>query len=241
MSTVDHLFPIARGGTPGAYAAVWNPVQTELAARVRVEPIAGVPRYIAGADCAFSPDKRSIVAVALVWDRVGQQVIEQVAVVREVTAPYISGYLSFREGPAVLEAVGRLTHPFDVLCIDGQGIAHPRRCGLATHVGVVLDRPTIGVAKSRLIGTFTELPVEAGSHVPLVDRGEPVGIVLRTRPGVSPLFVSVGHRVDLPTAIACVLGCVTRYRVPEPTRQADRLVAIEKRKLPGNSPRAPGE
>lgn len=226
-------FPHVPRGTPGAYAAAWNPIQRELASRVRMEPLPTLPRFFASADCAFTPDKRSIVAVALVWDRETKQIVEQTSLVRDLDVPYVSGYLSFREGPAILDAIGRLKHDWGVVCFDGQGIAHPRRCGLAAHLGVVLDRPAVGFAKSRLIGTHAELPWPAGSTVPLVDRGEPIGVVLRTRDGVNPIYLSVGHRIDLPSAIDLAMACVTRFRLPEPTRQADKLVALEKKRLLG--------
>ena len=218
-------FPKLDRGTPGAYAATWSPVQREIAARVRVEPLAPLPRFVAGADCAFSADKKSIFAVACVWDRETDQLVDVATATRDVTTPYVSGFLSFREGPAILNAIAQLTHWFGAICFDGQGIAHPRRCGLATHLGVTLDVPSVGVAKSRLIGTFVEPAIEAGSSSPLMHRDEQVGVVLRTRDRLRPLFISVGHRIDLPSAIALVRACVTRYRMPEPTRLADRLVA----------------
>lgn len=218
-------FPTIDRGTPGEYSRVWAPVQREIAARVIVAPLSPLPRFVAGADCAFSKDGKSIHAVALVFDREERRVVEVVHATRELTAPYVSGFLSFREGPAILEAVGKLKQSFGVITFDGQGVAHPRRCGLATHLGVVLDVPSVGVAKSRLTGTHDDVAVAAGSTAPLRDRGEPIGVVLRTKDNVNPLFVSVGHRVDLDSAIALVRACVTKYRVPEPTRVADIEVA----------------
>jgi deoxyribonuclease V len=137
----------------------------------------------------------------------------------------VPGLLSFRETPAVLEALGRLSERPDLLLCDGQGYAHPRRFGLACHLGVLTGLPSIGVAKSRLIGTHGALPKEKGAWVPLLDGDEAVGAVLRTRDGVAPLYVSIGHRVSLPTAIRWVLACTTRYRLPETTRQAHRLAS----------------
>jgi deoxyribonuclease V len=128
-----------------------------------------------------------------------------------------------------MAAIGNLKHPFGVICFDGQGFAHPRRCGLATHVGVTLNRPSVGVAKSRLIGSFDDPAIPAGSASPLYDKSEQIGLVLRTKDGTRPLFVSVGHRVDLASATELVQSCLTRYRVPEPTRQADIEVAKLKR------------
>jgi deoxyribonuclease V len=165
-----------------------------------------------------------------VYDREERRVVEVAHVVQRVNAPYIPGFLSFREGPAVTEALRSLKHPFGVVCFDGQGYAHPRRCGFASHVSITLDVPGVGVAKSRLIGTFDEPASRAGSSSPLLDAGERIGSVLRTRDATRPLFISIGHKVDLPSAEALVLACCTKYRVPEPTRQADIEVAKLKRK-----------
>jgi deoxyribonuclease V len=197
--------------------------QRELAAGVTMVPFEGLPRYVAGADIAFSPTGTEAVAVAIVWDREGQQIVEQHVARRAVEVPYIPGFLSFREGPALMDAIGKLKHSWEVICFDGQGIAHPRKCGLATHMGVTLDRPAIGCGKSRLFGTYEEPAIEAGSYSPLMNKGEQLGIVLRTRTKVNPLFISVGHRMDLDSARRIVLACVTKYRLPEPTRQADIL------------------
>lgn len=223
-----------RGMAGSPYSALiveWKQAQMEMRQRLMVEPLRELPRYVAGADVSFSPDKKTVLAVALVYDRQERRVIEVTRARRPVEVPYIPGYLSFREGPAVLEAIGRLKSPFGVICCDGQGYAHPRRCGLACHVGITLDRPCIGVAKSRLVGTFTEPAPSAGASADLLDGGETIGLVLRTRDRVKPIFVSVGHRVDLASARDLVLGCVTRYRIPEPTRQADIEVARMKAEL----------
>jgi deoxyribonuclease V len=205
--------------------AQWKETQRQLRERMEVRPLTPLPRYVAGADAAFSADKKSIFAVALVYDRKAQRVIEVSHVTRAVEAPYIPGFLSFREGPAVSEAVGKLKHPFGVVCFDGQGYAHPRRCGFASHVSISLGVAGVGVAKSRLIGTYEEPAPEAGASSPLMDKDEQIGLVLRTKRETAPLFISIGNRVDLPTAAALVLACCTKYRVPEPTRQADIEVA----------------
>ena len=139
--------------------------------------------------------------------------------------PYIPGLLSFREIPAVLAAWEQLTVLPDLLLCDGQGLAHPRRFGLACHLGLLLDLPTIGVAKSRLIGSHVPPAPDKGSWQPLEDKGEVIGAVLRTRANVTPVYVSSGHRVSLRTAVAWTLRCVTRYRLPETTRAAHRLAS----------------
>jgi deoxyribonuclease V len=203
----------------------WKELQAQMRRRMVVAPLGEIPRFVAGADMAFSADKQTAFAAAVVYDRVQQRIVDIAGACQPVTAPYIPGYLSFREGPALLEALGKLKHPWGALCCDGQGYAHPRRCGLACHVAITLDVPGVGVAKSRLIGTFAEPPREAGASAPLLDGGETIGEALRTRAGTRPLFISIGHRIDLESARRLVLACCTRYRLPEPTRQADIEVA----------------
>jgi deoxyribonuclease V len=213
MSSISHLIES------------WKQEQLIRAARVKILPLSPLPRFVAGVDCAFSADKKTIFAAAVVYDRVDRRVVEIARDRRPVTVPYVPGYLSFREGDAVLAAVRLLKHEFGVICFDGQGLAHPRRCGLATHVGVELDLPSVGMAKSVLVGDYTEPKAAAGSTSALIHKGETVGQVLRTRNGVKPIFLSVGHRVDLTSACELAMACVTRYRIPEPTRQADIEVA----------------
>ncbi len=137
--------------------------------------------------------------------------------------PYRTGLLSFREAPAVIAALERLRRQPDLILCDGHGIAHPRRLGLASHLGLLLDRPTIGVAKTLLVGVHDEPGPVPGDWAPVVDRGEVIGAALRTRAGVRPVYVSIGHRISLETANRRVLGATTRYRLPETTRAADRL------------------
>lgn len=184
------------------------------------------PGRIAGIDVHFSGGREdpghTWAAVALIDGHTLE--LEQSVLARRPTSfPYISGYLSFREIPAVLAALALLDAPPDLLMVDGQGIAHPRRLGIAAHLGVLTDLPAVGVAKSRLTGRH-ETPGEArGSSTPLVDKGETIGAVLRTKDGVRPLYVSIGHRIGLEEAIAVTLAATTRYRLPEPTRLADRI------------------
>jgi deoxyribonuclease V len=220
------VFP-RRGKVDPETLAAWKAEQQRLRTAVRIEPLGGLPQIVAGADCAFDGD--DIVAVAVAWDRRERAVVEEQSVRMPVAVPYIPGYLGFREAPAVLAALRALNTKYGAVLIDGQGVAHPRRCGLAVHVGVALDSPTVGVAKSRLIGDHDE-PGDAGGSVPLTHDGGEIGRVLRTRQGVKPLWLSVGHRVDLSGCVALTLACQTRYRLPGPTREADRRVAAAKKR-----------
>jgi deoxyribonuclease V len=188
-------------------------------------------RLVAGADLAFSPDGRRCIAGIVVWDRVDAGVVEEVTAVRPARFPYIPGLLSFREAPALLAAARKLEHVPDAWIFDGQGRAHPRRFGLACHVGVLLNQPTIGCAKSRLCGKHTEPSIRRGACVGLYENGDRIGSVLRTRDGVKAVYVSVGHRVTLAEAVKLVAGCCTKYRLPEPTRLADQLVSRRRRNV----------
>ena len=212
-----------------ALVAEWKAVQGRLRERMIIAPLDPLPRYVAGADCAFSADKQTIFAAAVVYDRETQRVIEVAHATRAAEFPYIPTFLSFREGPAIQQAIGALKHEFGAMLFDGQGYAHPRRCGIAAHLAIELDRPGVGVGKSRLLGTFGKLALPAGATAPLMDDDEQIGVVLRTRKNFRPVFVSVGHRVNLASAVKLVLACCARHRIPEPTRQADLEVAKLKR------------
>ena len=160
-----------------------------------------------------------------VLDFPGLEAVEQSVVRLPTSFPYVPGLLSFREIPAVLAALERLIDLPDLILVDGQGYAHPRRFGIASHLGVLTDLPTIGVGKTRLLGYYDEPPEERGSWTPLRDKGEVIGAVLRTRERVKPLFISAGHRISLETAVAYVMRCTRRYRLPETTRRAHRLAS----------------
>jgi len=199
-----------------------------------------MPKTVAGIDCAFSKDGERIFAAVVVLRLPDLETVETTSVSRKVTFPYIPGLLSFREAPVCIAAVEKLRKQPDVFIIDGQGIAHPRRLGLAAHLGLFFDRPTIGCAKSRLIGQFEEPPPQKGSYSLLKDEqitglktsnerrttnDEVIGAVLRTRTNVKPVFVSVGHKCRLKDVIEITLACTTKYRLPEPTRLAHQLVS----------------
>ncbi|HXP63486.1 MAG TPA: deoxyribonuclease V, partial [Dongiaceae bacterium] len=185
-------------------------------------------RFVAGLDGAFSPDGSQCIAGVVLWDLQERRVAEQHTATAKLSFPYIPGLLSFREIPAWVAALRKLRQAPDVLMCDGQGIAHPRRFGIASHLGVICGLPAAGCAKSRLVGTHDEPAVRRGGRAPLRDKDEIIGTVLRTQTGINPVFVSVGHRLGLASAEAMVLECALKYRLPEPTRLADRLVAAAK-------------
>jgi len=198
-------------------------LQGQLAQKVVAETTFDPARIetVAGVDVGMEGKLARAAVVVLDYSRL-EPVDWAVAEVK-IVFPYVPGLLTFREGPGVLAALERLTVWPDVLIFDGHGQAHPRRVGLASHMGILLDRPSVGCAKSRLTGEHEEPGDEVGNWAPLRDRGEVIGAVLRTRAGVRPVFVSVGHRVDLPTAIDLVLGCGRGYRLPETTRYAHQV------------------
>jgi len=181
-------------------------------------------RRVAGADVSYARGDTRLWAVVVVLDARTLETVEQAGLSREASFPYVPGYLSFREAPAVLEAFARLRQIPDLLMVDGHGLAHPRGFGLACHLGVLLDVPTIGVAKSVLVGTAPDPGAARGSHSPMVHRGHVVGSVLRTRERVRPVYVSVGHRVSLATARRLALRFSRGFRLPEPTRRAHLAV-----------------
>jgi len=204
-------------------------VQRRLAASVSVEPLRRRPQRVAGVDAAFSRDGGRCIGGVVLWDLKSGAVVEQHVAFRKLAFPYVPGLLSFREAPALLAALRKLRRAPDALLCDGHGLAHPRRFGIACHLGVLADLPAVGCAKSRLIGSHRDPATRRGSRQPLRDGGEDIGAVLRTRSGVKPVFVSVGHRCDLASAERLVLACAAGYRLPEPTRLADQLVAAAKR------------
>jgi deoxyribonuclease V len=212
-------------------------IQVDLAGRVERAGavMAERVRLVAGIDNGYvqSGETTTGVAAVVVLTMPGLDVVETRLASCPVPFPYVPGLLSFREGPAILAACRQVVAEPDVILFDGQGIAHPHRLGLAAHLGVILDRPTIGCAKSRLVGSWEEPPRVFGAWSPLVDRGEFVGAALRTRPRHRPLFVSTGNRIDLESAIAVVLACCRDgHFLPEPTRLAHEAVTAATRQLP---------
>lgn len=200
-------------------------IQNQLQPEVIIEDQLGEVQYVAGVDVGFEDDYAISRAAVAVLSFPDLQLVEQAIARRPTTFPYIPGFLSFREVPIVIDALEQVSTIPDLILCDGQGIAHPRGFGLACHLGVLTDMPTIGVAKSLLIGKHDELPVEKGSWQPLRYKGKIVGAVVRSRTGVRPLYVSPGHRISLDTAIDYTLRCITKYRLPETTRWADKLAS----------------
>jgi len=234
-------------------------LQKDLASKVQFTPIEKPPKLIAGLDCALSKNGQQIVAAAVVlrvsdvakglWEPLKLPdfvLIETAIASQKVTFPYIPSLLSFRESPVCITAVEKLKNEPDIFIVDGQGIAHPRKLGIAAHLGLFFDKPTIGCAKSRLTGYFEEPPSEKGAytllkdkkslkpeanHEPQTTNHEILGAVVRTRTNVEPVFVSVGNKCLLKDAIKIILDCTTKYRLPEPTRLAHQLVSKAKLKI----------
>jgi deoxyribonuclease V len=210
--------------------------EIQLALRERLEPRAPPgfrPRTVAGADVSVERFATRGYAGLVTLDAATLETLEEATSIAELKMPYVPGYLSFRELPALDGAWRQLKAKPDVVIFDGQGYAHPRRFGIACHGGVLWDVPTIGCAKSILVGTHDELGHARGSTAPLVHQGETVGMAVRTRDGVKPVYVSVGHRMDLETAVQIVLSVSPKYREPETTRRSHRLVNDVRRKDKG--------
>jgi deoxyribonuclease V len=211
-------------------------VQQQLRDRVVIRPLPDQISLVAGADISYNKFSEVVYAAIVVLRLPELEVVTTSGVVSTMTFPYVPGLLSFREAPSLIEAWKNLDVRPDVLMLDGQGIAHPRRLGIASHFGLLIDLPTVGCAKTVLTGRYEEPAEQAGSFSPLIHRGETIGAALRTKDRVSPVFISPGHLADLPTSIALALKCVrgyadhrSKYRIPEPTRLAHLLVNAMRR------------
>lgn len=200
-------------------------MQLALRDKVETRDRFGEIRRVAGLDVGFENDGRTARAAVVVLEYPSLTSVAHAIARRPVEFPYVPGLLSFRETPALLDALAKLDRKPDLLLCDAHGFAHPRRFGLACHIGVLTDIPSIGVAKTLLVGTHAAVPAARGAHRPIRHRGEIIGAALRTRAGVAPVYVSIGHRVSLESAIEFVLACAPRYRLPETTRAAHRLAS----------------
>jgi deoxyribonuclease V len=206
-------------------------IQNELQKHVHIEDDFNTPlKIIAGVDVSYNIKNNLTHAFIVLIDAETLKPIADVVASKDTDFPYIPGFLSFREIPTILQALKNLPHDKqpDLLRVDGQGIAHPRRMGIAAHLGVLTDTPSIGVAKSRLTGSYTMPGSHKGDTSPLSYKKEIIGTVLRSRDNVKPLFVSPGHRVSVETSLHIVEKCLTKYRLPEPTRLADKLSKTKK-------------
>lgn len=201
-------------------------IQKQLRELIIMEDRLPAIECVAGVDVGFEEEGRITRAAVVILDYPSLTLRESSIARRPTSFPYVPGLLSFRELPAVLDALEQLRQLPDLLLCDGQGYAHPRRLGIASHLGVLTGLPSIGVGKTRLIGTHQPLADERGAWQPLLDKGETIGAVLRTRAGVKPIYVSTGHRISLATAIAYVLNCTTRFKLPETTRMAHKYASV---------------
>jgi deoxyribonuclease V len=200
-------------------------IQEQLRIKVIKEDRLETVNYVAGVDVGFKDNYSITKAAVAVLSYPNLELVETAIATLPTTFPYIPGFLSFRELPTVLAALEQLQTTPDLILCDGQGLAHPRRLGIASHLGVLIDLPTIGVGKSLLVGKHEEVPPQKGSWTPLIHRGETIGVVLRSRVNVKPIYISIGHKISLTTAINYVIGCLTKYRLPETTRWADKLAS----------------
>lgn len=196
-------------------------IQENLKKKIKICPLDKSPSIIAGVDAAFFQDK--VIAVAAFYSYPELSHIEDSYAIEKANFPYIPGFLSFREGHSIVAALCKSKIKSDLIIFDGQGIAHPRGVGIASHLGVLLNIPSIGCAKSRLVGEYEEPDTKKASTSPLLYNGKQVGIVMRTRTNIKPVFISPGHLIDIDSSLKIVMNCVLNFRMPEPLRRADRL------------------
>jgi deoxyribonuclease V len=201
--------------------------QLELRKHLVLKDDFGELRLVAGADVGFEDNGKTARGAIAVLSYPQLELVETAIARRPTEFPYVPGYLSFREVPVLVQALSQITRPIDLIVCDGQGYAHPRRCGLACHLGLTVDIPTLGAAKTRLIGEYREPGWRRGCRCRLMDQHERIGYVLRSRSSVKPLFVSPGHRVSFESSARITLALCTKFRLPETTRQADRLTRAD--------------
>jgi deoxyribonuclease V len=206
-------------------------LQQQLASKVIKEDMINQVNLVAGVDVAYAKESDKLVAAIVILNAATLEVIETTTAEDTAQFPYIPGLFSFRELPPLIKAFANLKKTPDLVVCDGQGYAHPRRFGLACHLGIIFDVPTIGCGKTRLLGEHQEPDAERGAVAPLIDNGEVIGNVLRTQTDINPIYVSIGHRISLTTACDWLLRLSPKYRLPETTRQADQLVNTTIKKL----------
>jgi deoxyribonuclease V len=211
-------------------------IQLELASQISRQSETIKPRFVAGADIS-APDSTGIARAAVVILSYPELEVAEVKTAKDkLSFPYIPGLLSFREAPLILAACQKLSINPDLIMVDGQGIAHPRRFGIASHLGLLLDMPSIGCAKSRLCGTHSPVTAEVGDYTELMDNGEIIGVALCSKVNANPIYISIGHRIDLSTAIHWVMRCCRRYRLPEPSRLAHLAASGKSMTIVSNRP-----
>lgn len=215
FSSAPHTWDVTPAAAIGLQKELRSQIQTDIP--IALESV----RLVAGVDVSSTRFDTMLTAGVIIWDRISGQIVDTASIQAAGTFPYVPGLLSFREIPVLLKAIQQLKTEPDVWMVDGQGIAHPRRMGIATHLGLVLDRPTIGVGKSKLTGMYDEL---ATGDTPLMDKDERIGTVMHTKQRSNPLFISPGHRIDQKSADMLVHACLRGYRLPEPTRLAHLFV-----------------
>ncbi|MDB9528636.1 deoxyribonuclease V [Oscillatoria sp. CS-180] len=225
---MDFVYPTAWPETAAEAIALQNELRSQISLQ---DELPESIELVAGVDAGFEEGGNVTRAAVVVLEFPSLQLVDYALKKRPTSFPYVPGLLSFREIPTVLDALSALKLTPDLILCDGQGLAHPRRFGIACHLGLIVDCPTIGVAKSRLVGTHADVPSDKGTWVPLLDKTETIGAVLRSRTNTNPLYISLGHRISLSTALEYVLRCTPKYRLPETTRLADRL-ASDRGKLP---------
>ncbi|RYG73946.1 deoxyribonuclease V [bacterium] len=199
-------------------------LQNELRSEVKIQPIGFEPKLIAGADLSFDIGSDTVHAGIVVLSFPSLEIVEECGITTEAKFPYVPGLLSFRESPAILEVWSKLKNQPEVLILDGQGTAHPRRMGIACHIGLWLQIPTIGCGKTLLCGKYEDLGEKRGDFAPLIHRKEVIGAALRTKDKVNPVFISPGHLCDLESAMSLILRCHGGLKIPEPTRRAHLFV-----------------
>jgi deoxyribonuclease V len=206
-------------------------IQETLAKKIIISRLPSPLAKVAGFDVSYFKGRNILIGGMVIMNFPTLEVIHTKVKTNPISFPYVPGYLSFREAPVILDLIAEIKETIDVYIFDGHGQAHPRGLGIAAHIGVWIDRPCVGCAKKKLVGDYDQPDNRRGAHGALIYKGQTIGSVLRTKPGVKPVFVSIGHRTNLPESIDLILSCCTKYRIPEPLRQAHQLVTAYRKEL----------